>query len=194
MSDPFSYTSFRDKWSGGHRALLIVRPTAPIADRIASGARYERSVRGLDGVPIDPERLHITLFCLGQYDGGLPPHIVARAKVAAAMIAASPFDVTFDRLLSFYHPSGKRPLVLCGGDGLASLQAFRQSLAMSLADASLKQFVTPRITPHVTLLRDRRNVEERAIQPISWTVRDFALVDSLIGKSRYIQLGRWTLH
>jgi 2'-5' RNA ligase len=185
MSYQFSHSG--DEWSGTHSLLFILRPTEPIA-------RHERRIHGLTGMPIDPERLHITLFCLGQYDGGLPPEIVTRAMEAAGMIAVTPFEVTLDRLLSFRHPSGERPLVLRGSDDIPSLRAFHQDLAMALAKASLKRFVKSRITPHVTLLRDSRGIPERPIRPISWTVRDFVLVDSLIGKSRHIQLGKWTLH
>jgi 2'-5' RNA ligase len=180
--------------SNQHRILFLTRPPEMVAQRIAAGTRHERRVRGLRGVPIDPALLHITFFCLGQYDGEAPPDIVARARMAAAMISGMPFEITFDRLLSFYHRTGNRPLVLCGSDGLPSLQAFHQRMAMALAKADLKKFVGSRITPHVTLLRDNRNVAERPIQPISWTVRDFVLVDSLIGKTQHIELDRWPLH
>jgi 2'-5' RNA ligase len=48
-------------------------------------------------------------------------------------------------------------------------------------------------TPHVTLLYDRRCIDEQPIEPVGWTVREFALVLSLIGKTQHVPLGRWQL-
>jgi RNA 2',3'-cyclic 3'-phosphodiesterase len=48
-------------------------------------------------------------------------------------------------------------------------------------------------TPHVTLLYGDGRIGEQSIDPIGWTVREFALVLSLIGKTKYIPLGRWPL-
>jgi 2'-5' RNA ligase len=45
----------------------------------------------------------------------------------------------------------------------------------------------------MTLLRDPHRVPEHPIQPISWMVREFLLVLSLIGQKRHIHLGRWPL-
>jgi 2'-5' RNA ligase len=45
----------------------------------------------------------------------------------------------------------------------------------------------------VTLLYDERGIAEHAIEPVSWTVREFVLVHSLRGQSKYIPLGRWPL-
>ena len=33
----------------------------------------------------------------------------------------------------------------------------------------------PQYTPHVTMLYDERGIEDHAIEPVCWTVRDFAL-------------------
>ena len=38
-----------------------------------------------------------------------------------------------------------------------------------------------------------RAVKEQAIEPVRLTVSDFALVHSLVGRSRYIELARWPL-
>ena len=49
-------------------------------------------------------------------------------------------------------------------------------------------------TPHITLSYDKHEVEEEAlIAPIKWTVREFVLIKSFIGKGRYEVLGRWPL-
>ena len=45
----------------------------------------------------------------------------------------------------------------------------------------------------VTLLFDVREVTQRPIDPLGWTVNVFVLVHSLIGQSKHIVLGRWPL-
>jgi 2'-5' RNA ligase len=45
----------------------------------------------------------------------------------------------------------------------------------------------------VTLLYDDHLVAEHAVEPVSWVVREFALVHSLIGKTSHIVLGRWSV-
>jgi RNA 2',3'-cyclic 3'-phosphodiesterase len=35
--------------------------------------------------------------------------------------------------------------------------------------------------------------DARAIEPIGWTVREFVLIDSLLGKTRYDVKGCWSL-
>jgi len=42
----------------------------------------------------------------------------------------------------------------------------------------------------MTLLHDRRMAAEQAAEPVRLTVRDFALVHSLAGRSRHIALAR----
>jgi 2'-5' RNA ligase len=42
----------------------------------------------------------------------------------------------------------------------------------------------------VTLLYDECGIKEQPIEPISWTVNEFVLVHSLLGKGRYIPLGK----
>ncbi|WP_348630340.1 2'-5' RNA ligase family protein, partial [Mesorhizobium sp. M7A.F.Ca.CA.001.05.1.1] len=105
---------------------------------------------------------------------------------------AKPFDVSFDRLCAF----GGGALVLRNSDGNPSLQEFWRNLTAVISDSPLKLFLTKSIEPHVTLLRDKVGVpkiRERAIEPISWTVRDFALVQSFIQEGRYEVPHRWQL-
>jgi 2'-5' RNA ligase len=57
----------------------------------------------------------------------------------------------------------------------------------------LGRWVVPRFTPHLTLLYDNRYVEGRDVEPIAWSVREFVLIHSVLGKTRHIHLGRWPL-
>jgi len=74
---------------------------------------------------IDPERLHVSLFFLG----GLPEQILRTACEAAADVRVEPFEVSFDRSISFRGQPGSRPFVLVGDDGLRQLASFGECLA-----------------------------------------------------------------
>jgi RNA 2',3'-cyclic 3'-phosphodiesterase len=46
----------------------------------------------------------------------------------------------------------------------------------------------------VSLLRDKAEVPKTFVEPISWTAREFVLLDSVLGEGRHEILGRWTLN
>jgi RNA 2',3'-cyclic 3'-phosphodiesterase len=147
---------------------------------------------GLNGRPLAPDRLHVTLFHLGDYVGDAPPEIVAAAVRAGDAVKASPFAVSFDRAVSFRRQR-KAPLVLRGSGDNAPLMAFHRDVGAAMMQAGLAQWMNPRFTPHVTLLYDDCNVVEQPVDPVSWTVREFVLIRSLLGQTRHIALGRWPL-
>jgi 2'-5' RNA ligase len=114
------------------------------------------------------------------------------ACAAAEGVALDAFDARFDRVGSFAGRPGKHPFVLLGAGDTPGLGALHASLGARLAAAGLgrreRAFV-----PHVTLLYDARNVTVQPVDPLGWTVREFVLVHSLLGQTRYRVLGRWTL-
>jgi len=162
---------------------------------IAAAAQLERTAQQLgirhrlNGAPLASERFHISLLGFGSH-AGVPPELVAAASKIAAEVAGRPFEVTFDRAVSFL--GRPRPLVLCGEAGVADLIAFRRMLGDAIQTRGLGR-VKPQYTPHITLLYDQRGIEEHAIEPVSWTVREFVLVHSVRGQSRYVPLGCWPL-
>ena len=173
------------------RLFFAIRPEpiAPTLEHLALGFRARHA---LTGRPLGADRFHVSLHCLGQYFG-LPRSIVDRARKAATGLAAPPFNVEFDRVLSFARGARERPLVLCGGTGLIALKAFQRNLGHALTHADLGRFRMDGFTPHVTLLYDRQMVAEQDVEPVSWTVNEFVLVHSLVGKSQHLVLGRWPL-
>jgi 2'-5' RNA ligase len=170
------------------------------ASRIAHVRDELRYAHGLRGVAISPQRLHVSLLGVCECHG-LPDDLVAAACQAAASVAMSPFEVVFDRAMSFNNRRSRRPLVLLTGGGDASLAGLRNQLceAMSAAGlgpalhSGLGRRVPSHFVPHMTLLYDRRMVAEQAVEPVYLTVRDFALVHSLVTQSRHIELARWPL-
>ena len=174
------------------RLFLGVFPDLDAAERAASLSRSLRKELNLRGRPLPPERLHITLHHIDDY-AGLPQWVVAAICDAAGTVGMGPFEVEFDRVASFSGRPGNRPLVLRGGDGLAELMKFQRGLGTAITRARVGRPVASQFTPHVTLLYDDIQVEERAVEPIRWTVSEFILVHSLLGQRRHVPLARWSL-
>jgi 2'-5' RNA ligase len=162
------------------------------ATAIIKTAESLRHLHGLNGRLIGPERLHLSLHTIGRYDG-LPDLIIERAYEAGAMVSTSPFPLVFDRVMSFDNGREKRPVILRPAFDLARLFKLHGVLGEAMKRARIGRHVTSHFTPHMTLFYDSRVMQERPIGPIRMDVRDFVLVHSLVGQSRYIELARWPL-
>lgn len=175
------------------RLFFAVFPDAEAAGRIAALAQGLRDAHGLRGKPLGVQRLHVTLHHLGDY-AGLPRDVVVLAEAAAADVSMPAFEVAFDSVSSFAGRTRKRPCVLRGShDALAPLCALQVALGRAMAGAGLLQWVERDFTPHVTLLYDDRRLDPQPVERIAWTVREFALVHSLLGRTEHRVLGRWSL-
>jgi 2'-5' RNA ligase len=185
-------------------SLLSSEPGAPIglffavfpdphtADRIAQIARGFCCEFKLKGRPLLPARFHCSLYGFGHLDVA-PQTVVAKAREAASMVAASPFRVSFNCAMSFSSRSGYRPLVLVGDDGVVGLLRLHSSLCGAMREVGLRPRTYSNFTPHLTLLYDVCHIGEQPIKPIGWTVSEFVLVLSLIGRTKHIPLQRWQL-
>lgn len=175
-----------------HRVFLAIKPDAATAERIARLIEQLRPVVGFKGKALRPERLHITLHHLGDFVQPPAEDLVARARLAAEQLAASPFDVTLDQVVSFHGRRDHRPFVLLGSEGVAELMAFQQALGEALRHAGVP-VPLGHFKPHITLLYDRGGFAPKPVEPVTWTVREFVLIHSWLGKTRYDELGRWAL-
>ena len=128
---------------------------------------------------------------VGEYPG-YPKDIAAKAIESAANIAMPVFDVAFDRAMSFSTKAKSRPVVLCGGAGVADLIAFHGAFGSAMQQVGLGRAKSS-YTPHITLLYDERTIDEHPVEPIRWTAREFVLIHSLLGRGEYRVLGRWPL-
>jgi len=172
------------------RLMFLLYPDPATAEAIAREARRLKDALGLRGQPLLTDRFHVTLHHLGDYVG-LPNDVVRKGEAAGQALAAAPFEVAFDRAVSFANRPGNNPFTLQGGEGVAALIAFQQALGLKMAGAGLKpdrQFV-----PHITLLYDGQVVPAQAIAPIRWTVSRFVLVQSKLGQTQHIVLKAWDL-
>jgi 2'-5' RNA ligase len=146
--------------------------------------------------PLAAGRLHVTLQHLGNFAGGLPQARVDAAMQAGASIRMEPFTVEFDSVVSFAARPRAGPLVLGGGAGVAGLHALHDALAAALRSAGAGDAALPATvpyTPHVTLAYGMPWAATRPIEPVSWNVREFALMHSLLGRTRHVALARWRL-
>jgi 2'-5' RNA ligase len=115
---------------------------------------------------------------------------------AAASIKMEPFSVEFDTVVSFASKPRPGPLVLAGGEGVAGLHALHDALGHALRDAGLGEHAASsaaHFIPHVTLAYGMPWAAARPVEPACWNVREFALMHSLLGRTRHVALARWAL-
>lgn len=147
----------------------------------------------MTGRLVPAERLHVSLHGLGDHPH-LPQRLVAAAREAGDAVAAPQFEIAFDCAGSFGgNGGGKRPFVLRSVHDIDVLLLFHRALANAMARAGLARRIAPHFAPHMTMLYDSRKAPQRAIDPVCFPVREFALVHSFLRRSRYIFLARWPL-
>jgi 2'-5' RNA ligase len=167
-------------------ALMVYPPHEAALAAQARGRTYQADLRrGGSLFPLD--RMHVTL---GKFEvKERVESFVERVSRAIARLKLAPFEVVFDQIGGF--SSGN--VVLQGRDGLASLKdlqaAVRQALAWEKLDKGLRQF-----TPHMTVIYGQPGEEIAMIEPVRWTVREFALVISHQGEARHEVLARFPLN
>lgn len=135
------------------------------------------------------ERLHLSLHHVGDYTR-LRDKVVYAAEQAAKSVVMPAFEVTLHAIQSFpVAAKRRRPLVLLAhGEALPD---FHDSMAVAMRRQGFK--AGSGFTPHVTIAYGTKPVLPRKIEPIRFTAKDFVLIHSERGLSRYNTLGRWPL-
>jgi 2'-5' RNA ligase len=146
------------------RLFLAVLPDPETAARIADLAQRLRADYRLVGQPLRPDHFHVTLHHVG--DDLKPPTaaVVDTVMDRLSSVAMPSFQVAFDRAGSLRNGA----FVLHGDESLIGLEVLQQRVsdALDARPHSARPF-----TPHVTLLRDGRRVEEHKIEPLAWSVK-----------------------
>ena len=166
-----------------HNLFFAVQPAAEERQRIAD---LVASLR-IGGVPVRLDRLHITTLSL-VLDDVLPEGLAQEAAEIAASVRMPAFRVIFDRLVG-----GNRSALLLPSEPLEALRMFRERLGFALMRAGIALRQSGKFAPHMTLLYGGQPMPEQEIDPISWLVEDFTLIDSFIGETRHVEVGRWPL-
>ncbi|MBN3846430.1 phosphoesterase [Paraburkholderia sp. Ac-20342] len=175
--------------------FFAVFPDTHTAAGIAKFARQLCDEARARSKPLAAGRLHVTLRHLGNFAGGLPPEYVDVAKRAAGAVSMAPFAAEFDALESFAKKPRPGPAVLVGEDGVQGLHRLHEVLGGALRTAGFGPSFgsDTHFEPHVTLAYGIPWAERRPVEPAGWNVREFALIHSLLGRTRHIVLARWPL-
>ena len=171
------------------RLFFAVLPDEHTAERITELAYSLCEQHQLNGHVIEPERLHITLHHIGDY-AVLPPSLLGKVRQAARRVRRPEFQVCLDQVGSVTG-SDRHPYVMRSETGEELFVALQQELARCMAGIVGKPARASR--PHLTLLYDSRRLPVQPVQPLRWWVREFVLVRSFLGQSRYQIEGRWSL-
>jgi 2'-5' RNA ligase len=174
------------------RLFFSIFPDSAAIDRTRDIAAKLRRRYGLKSRPLAPDRWHVSLQSVGDY-AVVPGDVVAKACDAASTIAETPFSITFDRAGSFAVSRYKLPLVLRSGNLITSLMALQKALGEAMTRNGLARWVSLNYTPHMTLFYDPHYVALHPVEAVEWTVSEFVLIHSLLGKTQHIPLARWPL-
>jgi 2'-5' RNA ligase len=174
-----------------HRLFFALWPDAALRKRIARTVAGLERDNGPGGRRLNPDRYHLTLQFLGDFQP-LRQSVLDAAIVAAGSIHLSPFDLVLDLAGSF----PKAGVCWLGASAAPeTLQQLWNELGRALTSARVQVRSAPSFNPHLTVLRDvRKPLPPTPIQPLPWPVREFVLVDSVSGvHPAYRVLGRWPL-
>ncbi len=168
------------------RLFFALWPDAAVARRLAAVAQRAHAVCG--GRPLRREDLHLTLAFLGT----VPGEQLAAVRAVAAGIECGSFRLELDRLACkrrqgmVWTACATKPAPLA--DLVDALQHGLRSIGCALEER--------RFAPHVTLLRKAQAVAALpSLQPVAWSVLDFALAESQLAASgaTYTLIERWRL-
>jgi len=166
-----------------HRYFFALLPDEVSARRIHAFAEGQFGAKGL----LRPERLHVTLALTADFSGSQPAMIEALLRAGDAASGA-PFDLMLDTL-----SGGRRTTALRPAHVVPPLRALQGRIAEAMTREGVPMRADWSFGPHVTLLYRDGEPVWRAVDNLGWPVRDFVLIESLVGLTRHNVLGRWPL-
>lgn len=170
-----------------HNLFFAARPPRPVADRI----RQVWQLAGTDS-RLRESTLHLSILPVER--AATPdPWLVDDLCSRMDRFRFPAFTLVFDRLQTWQTGIDKhdRAIVLTTENGHDSLRAMADALR---AKALPGRHPKTALRPHVTLAYGPGFAEERLLAvPVRWTITEVVLVDSLVGQTRHVPLGRWPL-
>lgn len=160
---------------------------------LAEKSAQFRGRYAMRGAPITPDRWHISLQHVFR-GPHLPPEVIKSSTIIGKALRFEQFELKLDRVMSYQNRRRQKPFVICTQQ--PSIHINRLARLMGEAFAVLSggpQRAAGKISPHITLVWDRKIIPPQAIDPITIPVTEIALVHSHVGHSRYEFLGRWEL-
>jgi len=177
-----------------HRLFFAIKPGAANSAAVARIFDALRTSHDIQARFLGAEFLHVSLAHVVD-SPEFPQATVDAAINVAASVQMPPFEIVFDRGMSFRKPKSRQPLVLCAVPDDAGVVLLERRIATALAMASVGgRMIKAGFTPHLTIGYDEHRVAEfLLVEKIRWTVREFVLVHSLLGQNRHEELGKWQL-
>jgi 2'-5' RNA ligase len=168
------------------RVFYALWPGPDVAHALASAAREAQAECG--GRATAPEKIHLTLFFVGDVERGR----VVSLQALAGSVRTNAFSLDFNAIGYWRHNR-----IVWGGtprcpEALARLVAnLQERLSAEGIECEERPYV-----PHVTLVRNaQRRPKRTIIGPLAWHADDFVLVESVPARDgvRYDVIGRWPL-
>jgi 2'-5' RNA ligase len=166
-----------------HRYFFALLPDEVTARRIHAFAEGEFGEKGL----VRTDRLHVTLGITEDFSAHFPALIEALRRAGDA-VAEAPFDLVLDRL-----SGGRRTAALRPAHGIPPLRALQAKIAAGMAAEGAPMRPDWQFSPHLTLVYRDGEPVTRAVERFGWPVREFVLIESLVGRTRHEILARWPL-
>jgi 2'-5' RNA ligase len=174
------------------RLFVGVFPDDRTLDRMERFRQQFVRENRLPGKPLPRERLHLSLYHVGDHER-LRGDTLWAARRAMKAVSMPPFEVSFHAVMSLQGtPSrdGKarsRPLVLLSKG--TALPELRQAVAAEMRNNGFRA-ASARFMPHITLLYGWEPVPCQAIEPIRFVVSELVLIHSELWRSRYNRVER----
>lgn len=191
LNDEGPHTRRRPK--NPERIFLGIMPDATAALQAEETLKKICDVNAIRGNRLRRQRFHVSLQHIGDYKR-LKSRILYAAGLAGAAVSMAQFDVIFDRAESFAAPPRRDrprqyPTVLRGGS--EPLFELHRLLAAAMRKLNLKP--SDSFVPHMTMVYADKAIVSQPIEPLRWTVREFVLIHSERGLTKYNILDRWPL-
>lgn len=131
----------------------------------------------------------MSLNFVGDFRGPPTRAVMEKAAALADKVSERAFVVTLNQVGGW----NGETLVLLGDEGVIGAEMLHTAIHKALVTGAMAPRREPQIWPHVSLLRDKTQVPKTFVDPITWTAREFVLLDSIFGEGRHEVLGRWPL-
>jgi RNA 2',3'-cyclic 3'-phosphodiesterase len=165
------------------RYFLALRPPRAIAAEMG----FWRDSFLFGGRKVADDRLHMTLFMLGDFERA-PGRLLVRVGAALSGASLPGCRIVLDRLTG-----GHGSALLAPGEPLPGLGKMQARLAETLARSDVQAAPWWRFSQHVTLLYDHSYAGECPIDPIGWTAAELLLIESRVGRGEHVRLDAWPL-
>jgi len=177
---------------GKHVLYFALQPPPEAQAQALALANAARGKHRLSAKPGLPARLHVSLNHVGDFKRP-PGPVVDKAVEAAETVAARPFLVQFNRMGTWGVGEGDRPIVLWGDEGVIGVNALYSTIHKAMRRLDMAPRREAEIAPHMTLLRDKAEMPETFIEPLTWRVEEFVLIHAVHGEGRFDIVGRFPL-